>query len=115
MDAGSTYTCNMFQEDPFSEMKLNNKKIGFSLTNKDHHIAMYSLWPASLHYMKKKPELVQSTEDSIAPWLVNSKKEFNYCQMSSSFQILDVSFIKSEIYQDFFHYLDVVGGFYYER
>jgi alpha 1,2-mannosyltransferase len=115
VEAGSTYSCDMFHDDPFIEMKLKNKKIGFSLTNKEQKIAMHSLWPATFHYMQKNPHLIQPSENSIAPWLLDSKAEFNYCQMSSSFQVLDISFIRSDKFQQFFHYLDLVGGYFYER
>ncbi|KAI9281476.1 nucleotide-diphospho-sugar transferase [Sporodiniella umbellata] len=53
--------------------------------------------------------------NSVYSWLVDSKDEYNMCQISTSFEIVSLDFLKSEQYRTFFYYLDLVGGFFYER
>ncbi|KAG1151224.1 hypothetical protein G6F37_008838 [Rhizopus arrhizus] len=114
VDAGSYYSCEMFRNDPFQTMQEKNKSIGFSLTERaTNEITLFSLWPVTKHFMNLYPNLIE--QDSIYPWLTNADNEYNMCQISTSFEILSLSFLKSEKYRAFFYYLDLVGGFFYER
>ncbi|KAG2190165.1 hypothetical protein INT46_002797 [Mucor plumbeus] len=116
VEPGSEYTCNMFQgDDPFQTMKINNKKMGFTITTKEDSATSFSLWPATLEFMRKNPHLITKADSSIMPWLVTKELQYNYCYIWSDFEIVDMEFLRSEAYQLFFQYLDLVGGFFYER
>lgn len=113
VEPGTTYSCQM--QDPFKILQTTKKKIGFALTFKEEPSSMFSLWPATLHFIQQYSHVIRPTETTIMPWLITSKLEFNFCHISSSFQIVETSFLRSEEYQLYFHYLDLVGGFFYER
>ncbi|KAI8637887.1 nucleotide-diphospho-sugar transferase [Parasitella parasitica] len=116
VEPGSEYTCNMFHDnDPFQTMKINNKKIGFAITTKEDSATSFSLWPATLQFMRQNPQMITQADSSIMPWLMTKELEYNFCHMWSDFEIVDLAFLRSEEYQSFFHYLDLVGGFFYER
>ncbi|RCH83058.1 hypothetical protein CU097_002976 [Rhizopus azygosporus] len=116
VDAGSTYHCEMFMDDPFVTMQTNNKSIGFALTEKaTSEITLFSLWPVTNHFMGLYPHLIEPSDDSVFSWLMNNNNEYNYCQISTSFEIVNLSFLRSEEYRTLFYYLDLVGGFFYER
>lgn len=104
----------MFYQDPFETMQLKKKKIGFALSSRESKPAMMSLWPATLHYIKQYPFTVLPSDQTIMSWLITNG-EYNFCHMWTSFQIVSAEFIKSEKYKLYFHYLDLVGGFFYER
>ncbi|RCI05630.1 hypothetical protein CU098_013271 [Rhizopus stolonifer] len=74
-----------------------------------------SLWPVTNHFATIYPHLVEPAANSIYSWLVDSRDEYNMCQISTSFEIVSLAFLKSEQYRTFFYYLDLVGGFFYER
>lgn len=113
VDPGTTYSCQI--QDPFQSLYKSGKKIGFALTYKEEPTSMFSLWPATLQFLLQYSHVVRPTETTIMPWLVNPEFEFNFCQISSSFQVVKTAFLKSEAYQLYFNYLDFVGGFFYER
>lgn len=116
VDAGSTYHCEMFMDDPFVTMQTNNKSIGFALTEKaTSEVTLFSLWPVTNHFMGLYPHLIEPSDDSVFSWLMNNNNEYNYCQISTSFEIVNLSFLRSEEYKTLFYYLDLVGGFFYER
>ncbi|CAO0797083.1 unnamed protein product [Mucor circinelloides] len=96
VEPGSEYTC-------------------FAITNKEDSATSFSLWPASLEFMRMNPQLITQADSSIMPWLLTKEREYNFCYMWPDFEIVDLAFLKSEEYLSFFHYLDLVGGFFYER
>ncbi|CAO3701964.1 unnamed protein product [Rhizopus stolonifer] len=116
VNAGSHYNCEMFRNDPFVAMQEKNKTIGFSLTERStSEMSLFSLWPVTNHFATIYPHLVEPAANSIYSWLVDSRDEYNMCQISTSFEIVSMAFLKSEQYRTFFYYLDLVGGFFYER
>ncbi|KAK4514231.1 Aminoacyl-tRNA hydrolase [Mucor velutinosus] len=116
VEPGSEYTCDMFQgDDPFQTMKANNKKMGFTITSKEDSATSFSLWPATLQFIRMNPQLITQADSSIMPWLLTKEREYNFCYMWSDFEIVDLAFLRSQEYTSFFHYLDLVGGFFYER
>lgn len=104
----------MFQNDPFEKLKRDKKKLGYVITNKENKNNVRSLYLATEYFAWRNKALVLPKEDTVAPWLLDDDGKYNQCQFSS-FQIVDMAFLKSESYQLWFHYLDLVGGFFYER
>jgi alpha 1,2-mannosyltransferase len=115
VEPGTTYTCEMFHSDPFQTIQSNKKQIGFAMSSRDSKATSFSLWPATQHFMKHNPESILPSEQTIMPWLLTSKEEYNFCHMWTSFQIVSTEFLKSEGYKLYMRYLDLVGGFFYER
>ncbi|KAI8365033.1 nucleotide-diphospho-sugar transferase [Choanephora cucurbitarum] len=49
------------------------------------------------------------------PWFINDKQVPTQCFMSTDQEWIDLSFLRSKDYTSFFQYLDMIGGFFYER
>ncbi|KAI7873252.1 nucleotide-diphospho-sugar transferase [Mucor mucedo] len=113
VEPGTTFSCQM--EDPFRRLSASGKKIGFALTYRENPASMFSLWPATLQFSRQYSPVIRPTDSTVMPWLINSNLEYNFCHISSAFQIVETAFIRSEAYQLYFNYLDFVGGFFYER
>jgi alpha 1,2-mannosyltransferase len=104
-------------DDPFVEMKTLNKTLGFILTGPQDGNATNNLWKASTHFIKENRELVLPRNDTIMPWIIDEKDKpiTSQCHIWSNFELVDLSFFKTESYRRFFHFLDLIGGFFYER
>ncbi|KAL0576945.1 hypothetical protein V5O48_005052 [Marasmius crinis-equi] len=64
--------------------------------------------------MQQHPEYV--AENNAMRYLSdNNGEKYNLCHFWSNFEIADMDFWRSEVYQKFFEFLDSKGGFYYER
>ena len=76
--------------------------------------------------MKKHPELLHpnnaiefltSKEISLNHYmdLIPSATDYNLCHFWSNFEIANLDIFNNDDYENFFQYLDTLGGFYYER
>lgn len=78
--------------------------------------AIPTLWERVLEFMERYPEYVLSEDETILPWIYDAEEDdYNLCHFWSNFQIVDLSFFRSEGYQKYFEYLDNTGNFFYER
>ncbi|KAJ8662762.1 hypothetical protein O0I10_001726 [Lichtheimia ornata] len=116
VEPGSDYSCIM-DTDPFVEMEQRNKTM-----EREEPLAVRSLYPLTLQFMKENMQLMTPLKESLFPWLVDNKDPmyakangFNYCQIESNFMIVKLSYLRSPEYQNYFSFLDSTGGFYYER
>ncbi|KAI8342164.1 glycosyl transferase [Chlamydoabsidia padenii] len=114
IEPGSMYTCAL-KTDPFLVMKKEGKKIGFVLTGKEDQKAIPSLWSTTQSFMEKYPQWIKPRNRTILPGLINEDGDYNHCHMWSNFEILDLSFVRSEVYQAYFNHLDLASGFFYEK
>ncbi|KAL0091360.1 glycolipid 2-alpha-mannosyltransferase-domain-containing protein [Phycomyces blakesleeanus] len=115
VESDSQYTCDLVDFDPFKEMKENNRTIGFALTSKDVPRAILGLWKVTRAFIDDYAQTVVSPDESIMPWIVDRRGEYNTCHMVSSFEVVDLAFYRSPSYQRYFEYLDRSGGFFYGR
>lgn len=83
--------------------------------------AVKTLWSTTKAFIKKYPHLIKYTKNTIMPWIIIEEDDkiedsyYNHCQLWSSFEIVDLSFLRSKEYQLYFDYLDKAGGFFYEK
>ncbi|CAO3652420.1 unnamed protein product [Cunninghamella blakesleeana] len=121
IDPGSQYPCDMSDIDPFHIMKKERKKLGFTIAMQDETDAVKSLWTTTKAFVKKYPQYIKSTKNSIMPWIMIEEDDriedsyYNHCHLWSSFEIVDLSFLRSKEFQLYFDYLDKSGGFFYEK
>ncbi len=103
--------------DIFKFMKDNNKEFGFSIATKNLFGDKESLWNVTKEFINKNPEYIE--KENLLNWLTNNNNidDFNYngCQFFTNFEIGKLSFWNSQKYIDYFNYLDLNGGLYYER
>lgn len=101
---------------PFLFMEANNKTYSFTIAIFEYQRTIESLWPTVQSFVRENP-------DSLAPnnalnFLVDENDingPYNLCHFWSNFEIADMRFWRSKVYQDFFNYLDATGNFFYER
>ncbi|KAL0093490.1 glycosyltransferase family 15 protein [Phycomyces blakesleeanus] len=115
IEPGSEYSCDI-NEDLFQTMRDKNKKLGFTLTMKEAPNTIPNLWKAIGYFSHFYQNLVVPFNQSIMPWLVYpTTGEYNFCHIWNTFEIVDLSFLRSNEYKMFFEYMDRTGGFFYER
>jgi alpha 1,2-mannosyltransferase len=106
------FFCKM-NYDPFKYMKDNNKQYGFIISVKEYMETIPSLWKTTLEFLEKKRNIL--TNNEILSFILDDKKIYNGCHFWSNFEIGNLNFFRSNIYEEYFKYLDQQGGFYYER
>ncbi|KAH8801849.1 glycosyltransferase family 15 protein [Flagelloscypha sp. PMI_526] len=107
------FHCNVLR-DPFKYMEQHDKVYSFTITMYEFQATIPSLWDTVKAFIRKHPEYV--AKDNSMNYMSDDKGEtYNLCHFWSNFEIADMDFWRSQVYQDFFNYLDKTGGFYYER
>ncbi|CAO0800144.1 unnamed protein product [Mucor circinelloides] len=115
VEPGADYSCQMDQ-DMFLFMKQQQKKLGFVLTMRESPATVPTLWTRINEFKDYYPEYILPHNETIWPWIVEKEtNEYNMCHLWSNFQLADLSFFRSEAYQQYFKYLDNTGNFFYER
>ncbi|KAI9028145.1 nucleotide-diphospho-sugar transferase [Phycomyces nitens] len=115
VEPGSEYNCDI-AENLFQVMKDKEKKFGFALTMKEAPNTVPNLWNGVSYFANLFPDLVLPPSQTIMPWLVYPfTQNYNYCHIWNTFEIVDLSFLRSKEYKEFFGYMDRTGGFFYER
>ncbi|KAI7854695.1 nucleotide-diphospho-sugar transferase [Circinella umbellata] len=111
-DPGTEYTCPIIL-DPFQRMYDNNIKLSFSIASYEPFESMPTLCDSLSGYLKNNSQIPNTNLKQ----LIQSEENGNCtkCSFSSSFQIADLSFFKSEKYRNFFDYIDNENGIFYER
>lgn len=108
--------------DVFRFMQDNNKTYGFTLTLYDAPKSIPSLWPETVKFMSQYPQykheknaLAFLTDRIRRPKHNLEANGYSTCHFWSNFEIGDMSFWRSQAYEDYFNHLDRAGGFFYER
>lgn len=108
--------------DVFRYMQDNNKTYGFTINLYDDPKSIETLWPETLRFLAANPDTL--AENNAMPWLTDSLRRpehnskangYSTCHFWSNFEIGDMTFWRSKIYEDYFNHLDRAGGFFYER
>ncbi|KAH8802987.1 family 15 glycosyltransferase [Xylogone sp. PMI_703] len=108
--------------DVFRYMADNNKTYGFTINIYDDPNTLPSLWPETLKFLSTHPEYLH--EHNSLDWLTDSSQRpdknrmangYSTCHFWSNFEIADMEFWRSEIYEAYFQHLDHANGFFYER
>ncbi|KAJ1955828.1 alpha 1,2-mannosyltransferase 2.4.1, partial [Dipsacomyces acuminosporus] len=112
IEPGVEYFCDL-PYDPFKYMKDHKLIYGFTVTPMEKALTVETLWNHTRHWMLENPHFLP--EKSFIHWVVNEKAKYTLCHFWSNFEIVDLSFYRSEAYESYFQYLDKAGGFFYER
>jgi alpha 1,2-mannosyltransferase len=106
------FFCNI-SYDVFRFMRDNALKYGFNMNILDDARSFPSLWPQTRDFILEHPDLLHPDAD--LEWLLDDTGNYNNCQFFSNFEIGDLNFFRAEANEKYFHHLDTLGGFYYER
>ncbi|KAJ2636064.1 alpha-1,2-mannosyltransferase ktr1 [Coemansia sp. RSA 1286] len=106
------YFCDI-DYDPFVFMKQNGIKYGWNIAMTEFMDTIKTLWNTTKEFIEKNPDLI--ADKNMLEWLVDGDNGYGGCHFWSNFEIVDLSFYRSQAYQQYFDYLDRAGGFFYER
>ncbi|KAI6711853.1 hypothetical protein JHW43_005606 [Diplocarpon mali] len=108
--------------DVFRYMADHNKTYGFTINLYDAPESIPTLWPETTKFVAAHPEYLH--DKNAMAWLTDSSRRpehntkangYSTCHFWSNFEIADMSFWRSQAYEDYFNHLDRAGGFFYER
>ncbi|KAF4585534.1 alpha-1,2-mannosyltransferase [Ophiocordyceps camponoti-floridani] len=109
--------------DIFAYMYDNNKTYGFTITLYDDPKTLPTLWTETVkflsdhtnHPIHEKSALNWLTDDKRRPEHNRRAQGYSTCHFWSNFEVADMEFWRSPVYEDYFNHLDHAGGFFYER
>ncbi|KAI7863467.1 nucleotide-diphospho-sugar transferase [Spinellus fusiger] len=125
VQADARYQCDILQ-DPFEMMKRENKKLAFAAFSRESSTTTPQLWQAVQSFMNENRRDVYPLDQTIYPWVMELDREkkaqalqqpinsASHCMAVNNFMIASLDFLRSKAYKDFFHSLDMTGGFFYE-
>lgn len=108
--------------DVFRYMQDHNKTYGFTINLYDAPDSIPTLWPETQKFLSAHPDYQH--ENAALQWLVDKTRRpdhwdkangYSTCHFWSNFEIGDMSFWRSQAYEEYFNHLDRAGGFFYER
>ena len=108
--------------DVFRYMQDNNKTYGFTINLYDAPKSIPNLWTATKEFLAEHDGYIH--ENNALDWLTDKTRRpehnekangYSTCHFWSNFEIGDMSFWRSKVYEDYFNHLDRAGGFFYER
>lgn len=110
---GSDGVMRWIERDPFRHMKETGKKYGFAIAMKEYVGTVRTLFVHVNKWRWSNPHFIP--KENLRKFVSDDDKGYNKCHFWTNFEIVDLSFPRSEAYQSFFNYLDREGGFFYER
>ncbi|EQB61002.1 alpha- -mannosyltransferase [Vairimorpha apis BRL 01] len=112
IEPGVKFLCKI-NYDPFEFLRNNEKEYGFVITIKEYMETIPSLYKETLNFIINNKKLVGNPK--INNFILNKDYTYNGCHFWSNFEIASFDFFRSDVYLDYFKYLDMSGGFFYER
>ncbi|RLV95515.1 putative mannosyltransferase MNT3 [Spathaspora sp. JA1] len=97
--------------DLFKYMRENNKKYAFALSLFEYADTIPTLWNNVIDYIRSENI---DTMPELLPLLLNKHNWYNLCHFWSNFEIANLDMFDDN-YRKLFEFLDLKGGFYYER
>ncbi|RPB26974.1 glycosyltransferase family 15 protein [Terfezia boudieri ATCC MYA-4762] len=112
--------------DPFHFLADRDLIYGFVIALYDAPASVASLWPEVLRFLASytpgKAPLINPnaavgflTDSHYRPLHTLNASGYSTCHFWSNFEIGDMDFFRSPLYQAYFRHLDQSGGFFYER
>lgn len=114
---------NDINYDVFQYMELNDKTFGFTMATYEYDPAtVENLFPTVLKFLANNTQYIHpnNSKGYLMENLVNPENNkaahgYSTCHFWSSFEIGNMEFFRSDIYKEYFKFLDESGGFYYDR
>ncbi|KAK9245005.1 nucleotide-diphospho-sugar transferase [Lipomyces tetrasporus] len=123
VEPGVEYFCDV-DYDVFEYMRAHDKVYGFVMSMYEYLVTIETLWDSTKEFIRTHPQYLASDNsldffvDNHPPTQSGEKEitgNYNLCHFWSNFEIASLDFWRSQAYQDYFSYLDSLGGFFYER
>ncbi|KAI0461825.1 alpha-1,2-mannosyltransferase KRE2 [Komagataella kurtzmanii] len=102
------------ETDLFRYMRENNKTYGFTISIHEFEKTIPTLWETTKEFMKQNPSYI--AENNLMNFISDDNgKTYNLCHFWSNFEVADMDFWRSDVYEKYFKFLDDTGKFFYER
>ncbi|KAK4621785.1 Glycolipid 2-alpha-mannosyltransferase 1 [Fulvia fulva] len=108
--------------DVFRYMRDHNKTYGFTINLYEAPDSIPGLWPETLKFLASDDNQKLLAPNNAMSWLTDKERRpekqangYSGCHFWSNFEIADLSFWRSPVYEAYFEHLDRAGGFFYER
>lgn len=116
------FACDII-EDPFTFLRVNNKKYGFTISMKELPNTIETLWKTTkLYFQKLEKNYFSSSNDdgiendNLLKFISDDGGEsYNLCHYWTNFEIANLDIYRNDIYEGYVDHLDHSGGFFYER
>ncbi|KXS19188.1 glycosyltransferase family 15 protein [Gonapodya prolifera JEL478] len=121
LDSGMLIHCDVDDMlDPFAEMARDNVAYGFGISMTDGMWSIPTLWSTTkafiAHYNFVNPNDPIPRDKRLLDFISDDGGEtFNTCHFWDNFEVVRVEFMQRPEVQEYFEWLDVAGGFFYER
>lgn len=113
VEPGVHFKCDITY-DVFQYMRQNNKMYAFNMALGEDIKTIPTLWDTTKDFFKKNPQYV--SKDNNFDFISDDGGEnYNLCHFWTNFEIGNMDFYRSEMYEEYFQYLEEKGGFFYER
>ncbi|CCF55552.1 hypothetical protein KAFR_0A01130 [Kazachstania africana CBS 2517] len=114
IEPGMELLCDL-DIDLFRWMQDNEVAFSFIASFKESKELVENLGQTVKKFVEKFPDYVDS--NNFIKFLCNDNdcNNFNLCQFDENFQIANLNFFRSKTFEEFFRFLDVNGGIYYNR
>ncbi|GMM33918.1 alpha-1,2-mannosyltransferase [Saccharomycopsis crataegensis] len=100
--------------DLFRYMADNNKVYGFAISIHEFEATISSLWGETKKFLSDNPQYI--AKDNLLDFISDDGgATYNLCHFWSNFEIVNLSFFRSEAYEAYFQHLDATNNFFYER
>ena len=122
VEPGTHFYCDQLY-DPFSFMRINNKRYSFVMAMYEYELTIETLWNSTREFAKLHPDFIAKenslgfmvdADGKLGPNALHTNN-YNLCHFWSNFEIGDLNLWRSEAYREYFEFLDKKGGFFYER
>ena len=116
IEPGVTFHCDL-SYDLFKYMKTHDKKYAFAISLFEYLASIPTLWKSFKKYVNDNIHTLDNFSLQLLPLLQNDDiyESYNLCHFWTNFELADLSVFDNDQYNDFFTYLDNLGGFFYER
>lgn len=95
-------------------MRNHNKLYAFNMALQEDVRTIPTLWNSTMEFLRENPQAVD--KDNLAGFVSDDGgNSYNLCHFWSNFEIANMQFFRSPVYESYFEFLDRKGGFFYER
>ncbi|VEU23217.1 DEKNAAC104347 [Brettanomyces naardenensis] len=110
------FMCDIL-EDPFRYMEETQTQYGFTIAFQEIARTVETLWERSMGYFLRNDTVKNQLPESNLLGFVSDDegKSYNMCHFWTNFEIANLNFYRSEMYNGYVEYLDRFGGYFYER
>lgn len=99
--------------DPFEYMRRNGIDYGFNINVREFMETVPSLWNHTMDFVQKNKNVIENQKP--LEEMFDDAGKYTGCHFWTNFELVNLNFLRSDLYQRYFDHLDRTGNFFYER